>query len=204
MYTFTVDPASLPSGSLDLRVQAEDKAGNTGEVALRANVDRTPPAVVWRRPADGAEVSGTVPLEVEATDNVGVAKVEFLAGSTKLGGATSAPFTFSWNTLSYPDGPVTLKARAVDAAGNAAEATLTVTVANQPGVFWINPVPNQEVAGLVTLRVEVRANRPVDRWSFTSVPMKTPWPRSLARLRSLATYTLWIGMCFGSPLETIS
>ncbi|NHK39741.1 hypothetical protein FJR75_09660 [Thermus thermophilus] len=165
-YAFKVNRDTLPEGAVALRVVAEDLAGNTQEATVPVEVDRTPPTVVWKAPADGAVVSGTVALEVEATDNVGVAKVEFFAGSTKLGEATSAPFTFNWNTLGYPDGPVTLKARAVDAAGNAAEATLTVTVANQPKVFWLNPTPNQKVAGSVDLQVEVQALRPIYRVEF--------------------------------------
>ncbi|BDG25726.1 hypothetical protein TthSNM66_03620 [Thermus thermophilus] len=165
-YVFKVNRDTLPEGTVALRVVAEDLAGNTQEATVPVEVDRTPPTVVWKAPADGAVVSGAVTLEVEATDNVGVAKVEFFAGSTKLGEATSAPFTFNWNTTAYPDGPVTLKARAVDAAGNAAEATLTVTVANQPKVFWLNPTPNQKVAGSVDLQVEVQALRPIDRVEF--------------------------------------
>lgn len=165
-YAFKVNRDTLPKGAVALRVVAEDLAGNTQEATVPVEVDRTPPTVVWKAPADGAVVSGTVTLEVEATDNVGVAKVEFFAGSTKLGEATSAPFTFNWNTTVYPDGPVTLKARAVDAAGNAAEATLTVTVANAPKVSWVSPMPNQKLAGFVDLQAEVRALRAVSRVDF--------------------------------------
>ncbi|MGC8905781.1 Ig-like domain-containing protein, partial [Thermus sp.] len=152
-----------------LKARAVDQAGNAAEATLTvtvANQDKVAPTVVWRSPADGSPVSGTVALQVEATDNVGVAKVEFFAGSTKIGEATSAPYTLNWNTTAYPEGPVTLKARAVDQAGNAAEATLTVTVANRPEIFWIKPVPNQEVAGSVALQVEVRASRPVNTVEF--------------------------------------
>lgn len=165
-YIFTVKRDVLPEDLVALRVVAEDLAGNVQETLVSVTVDRALPTVVWKAPADGAVVSGAVTLEVEATDNVGVAKVEFFAGSTKLGEATSAPFTFNWNTLGYPDGPVTLKARAVDATGNFAEATLTVTVANEPKVFWLNPTPNQKVAGSVDLQVEVQALRPIYRVEF--------------------------------------
>ncbi|BBL82943.1 hypothetical protein TthAA229_17230 [Thermus thermophilus] len=168
-FTFNWNTLGYPDGPVTLKARAVDAAGNFAEATLTvtvANQDKTPPTVVWKAPADGAVVSGAVALEVEATDNVGVAKVEFFAGSTKLGEATSAPFTFNWNTLGYPDGPVTLKARAVDAAGNFAEATLTVTVANEPKVFWLNPTPNQKVAGSVDLQVEVQALRPIYRVEF--------------------------------------
>ena len=164
-YRLTLDVGTLREG-VPFSVVAKDRAGNERREPLNLVVDRQAPTVVWRRPADGAQVSGTVTLEVEATDNVGVAKVEFFAGSTKLGEATSAPYTFSWDTTAYPDGPVTLRARAVDAAGNAAEATLQVTVANAPEIYWVKPVANELVAGFVLLEAEVRALRSVDRVEF--------------------------------------
>jgi hypothetical protein len=164
-YRLTLDVSTLREG-VPFSVVAKDRAGNERREPLNLVVDRQAPTVVWRQPADGAQVSGTVTLEVEATDNVGVAKVEFFAGSTKLGEATSAPYTFAWNTAGYPDGPVTLRARAVDTAGNASEATLQVTVANAPEIYWVNPVANGLVAGFVLLEAEVRALRSVDRVEF--------------------------------------
>ncbi|WP_172958804.1 Ig-like domain-containing protein, partial [Thermus scotoductus] len=141
--------------------RAVDAAGNSAEATLTvtvANQDKEAPKVVWKAPADGSQVSRTVTLEVEASDNVGVAKVEFFAGSTKLGEATTAPYTFSWNTTGYPDGPVTLRARAVDAAGNSADATLTVTVANQdkepPTMAWWAPADGAQASSTGTLEVE--------------------------------------------------
>lgn len=164
-YSLTFDVKTLQEG-VPFSVVAKDWAGNERREPVNLVVDRRAPTVVWRRPADGAQVSGTVTLEVEATDNVGVARVEFFAGSTKLGEATSAPYTFSWNTTAYPDGAVTLKARAVDGSGNAAEATLQVVVANAPEIYWVNPVANGLVAGFVLLEAEVRALRSVDRVEF--------------------------------------
>ncbi len=168
-YTFSWDTTAYPDGEVTLRARAVDGSGNSAEAALRvvvANRDRQAPVVVWRRPADGAQVSGTVTLEVEATDNVGVAKVEFFAGSTKLGEVLSAPYTFSWDTTAYPDGEVTLRARAVDGSGNSAEAALRVVVANAPEIYWVNPVANELVAGFVRLEAEVRAVRNVDTVEF--------------------------------------
>jgi chitinase len=172
-YTFNWNTAGYPDGPVTLKARAVDTAGNATEATLQvtvANQDRQAPTVVWRQPADGAQVSGTVTLEVEATDNVGVAKVEFFAGSTKLGEDTSAPYTFNWNTAGYPDGPVTLKARAVDTAGNATEATLQVTVANQdrqaPTVVWRQPVDGAQVLGTVTLEVEATDNVGVAKVEF--------------------------------------
>ena len=84
-------------------------------------------------PADGAIVSGTVPLSATASDNVGVAGVRFFVDNNQLGAEDpSAPYgPVSWNTTTANNGTHTLKAVARDAAGNTTtSATVTVTVAN--------------------------------------------------------------------------
>ncbi len=177
-YVFNLDPNVLPPGDVTFRAVAMDRAGNLGEISFR--VDRTPPTVVWKRPAEGLQVFGTVTLEVEATDNPGgsgVAKVEFFAGSMKVGEDTSAPYAVSWDTTEYPDGLMVLKARAVDVAGNASETEITVNISNGPQVAWQNPVPNQRIAGFISLEAKVRAVRAVDRVEFYFGPDETNMDR---------------------------
>jgi thermitase len=70
-------------------------------------------------------------VDVSATDNVGVVRVELYAGSTLVAADTLAPFAFSWDTRKYVNGSITLQARAYDAAGNSrASSQVTVRVAN--------------------------------------------------------------------------
>lgn len=84
-------------------------------------------------PANGATFSApaTITLTASASDSNGsVARVEFWAGSTRLGEDTSAPYGFTWSNV--PAGVHTLSARAVDnqgAVGTSAGATVTVTTA---------------------------------------------------------------------------
>ena len=58
--------------------------------------------------------------------------VEFSLGTTVVGVDTTAPFSVSVDTLPFPRGPSTLRARALDAAGNAGTATVAVTVDQPP------------------------------------------------------------------------
>ncbi|WP_341474627.1 Ig-like domain-containing protein, partial [Thermus altitudinis] len=58
VYTFSLRPEDLPQGDVNLRVVARDRAGNEASASQNLNVDRTAPTVVWRRPADGSQVSG--------------------------------------------------------------------------------------------------------------------------------------------------
>ena len=77
-------------------------------------------------------MSGTISVSASASDNIGVAGVQFLLDGANLGAeATVAPYTMSWNTASANNGGHTLSARARDAAGNqTTSAALSVTVSN--------------------------------------------------------------------------
>ena len=71
---------------------------------------------------------GSVKLTADASDNVGVSKVEFYRGNTKIGEDTAAPYEFTTTLTAADNGTVTYRAVASDAAGNTAEATTSVTV----------------------------------------------------------------------------
>ena len=93
--------------------------------------DTTPPTVALTAPASGATVSGSVTVSATASDNVGVARVDFFDGTTLVGSDASAPYSVAWNTANAANGTHTLTATAVDAAGNSAtSAAVTVTVSN--------------------------------------------------------------------------
>jgi glutamine amidotransferase PdxT len=93
--------------------------------------DTTAPAVSVTAPAAGT-VSGTVTVSATASDNVGVAGVQFKVDGNNIGSEdTSSPYSISWNTASVSNGSYTLTATARDAAGNQTTSTaVTVTVQN--------------------------------------------------------------------------
>ena len=92
--------------------------------------DTVPPVITLTAPAAGG-VAGAVTVSANATDNVGVAGVQFLLDGAALGAEdTSAPYTTSWNAAAAAAGTHVLSARARDAAGNKTTcAGVTVTVA---------------------------------------------------------------------------
>ena len=71
-------------------------------------------------------------LTATASDNVGVAGVQFLLDNTPLTAEdTTSPYSVSWNTTTATNGTHLLTARARDTAGNTTtSAAVTVTVAN--------------------------------------------------------------------------
>jgi hypothetical protein len=77
-------------------------------------------------------VSATITVSATASDNVGVAGVQFLLDGNALGAEdTSSPYSISWDTRTASNGTHALSARARDLAGNlGTSATVTVTVSN--------------------------------------------------------------------------
>jgi hypothetical protein len=125
---------------IDAAFYHEDRLNNRsflGEIYYRAvapstapPADTTPPSVAITSPSAGI-VSGTVTLTAGASDNVGVASVQFNLDGSALGGLlTSVPYSDSWNTTSVTNGTHSLSATARDAAGNTTTSTVTVDVEN--------------------------------------------------------------------------
>src|SRR3989449_7805071 len=83
-------------------------------------------------PANGATVSGTITVTANASDNVGVASVQFQLDGANLGSLdTTSPYSVSWNTATASNSSHILRAVAKDAAGNSTtSASVTVTVSN--------------------------------------------------------------------------
>jgi hypothetical protein len=93
--------------------------------------DTQAPTVSITAPSGGTTVSGTVAINATASDNVGVAKVEFYVDGTLKSTDTTAPYSYSWNTTTYANSSHTLVAKAYDAANNMAPSSnVTVTVSN--------------------------------------------------------------------------
>jgi len=94
--------------------------------------DIAPPTISLTAPASGATVSGTITVSATASDNVGVAGVQFKVDRANTGAEDlSAPYTSALNTLTLSNGSHTITATARDAAGNTAtSASVSVSVSN--------------------------------------------------------------------------
>ncbi|HSX52955.1 MAG TPA: Ig-like domain-containing protein, partial [Patescibacteria group bacterium] len=96
--------------------------------------DSTPPTVSIATPASGATVSGVVSIGAAASDNVGVAKVEFYIDSTLVSTVTASPYNYSWNTATVANGSHALTAKAYDAAGNSTTSSAVNISVNNTSV----------------------------------------------------------------------
>ena len=116
---------------------ARDAAGNTTTspiVVVNVLNDTTAPGVSITAPASGATLSGVRSVDAFASDDVGVAGVQFKLDGIDLGAEdTSFPYSVSWDTTLAVNGSHTLTAVARDAAGNQTVSPLVdVTVENAP------------------------------------------------------------------------
>src|SRR5439155_1239488 len=138
-YAVSWDTTRTSNGSHTLIAVARDLLGLrwtsdpvTVTVSNGPPPDTTPPTVSITSPSSGSTVSATITVTASASDNVGVAGVQFLLDGANLGAEdTGAPYSVSWDTTTTGNGSHTLTAIARDAAGNATTSNaVTVTVAN--------------------------------------------------------------------------
>ncbi len=115
-------------------------AGQTFSVSQAAGTDN-PPTASLTAPTSGATLTGTATFNATASDDVGVARVEFWRdGTVLLGTDTTAPYSLSYNTASIPNGSHTFTCKAYDTAGHSTTSpAITATVNNSttsgPGQF---------------------------------------------------------------------
>jgi len=172
-----VSPYSVPwntvgvsAGSHSITALARDAAGNTTTSAVVTvtvnNGDVQAPTVSLTAPVAGATVSGSVTVSASASDNVGIAGVQFRVDGVNLGTEdTTAPYSLTWSSASFSNGTHSLTAVARDAAGNTTtSAARTVTVSNAggdsqaPTVSLTAPAAGATVSGSVTVSASASDN----------------------------------------------
>ena len=138
---YSVSWTPTAAGTRTLSARATDNlnattmsAGISFKVTNPAGPDTESPVATLTAPADSAtNLTGAVTVTATATDNVGVAGVQFQLDGVNLGAEdTAAPYADTLPaTLDYTTGVHVFRARARDAAGNqSAWSTVTVTFGN--------------------------------------------------------------------------
>jgi glucose/arabinose dehydrogenase/chitodextrinase len=135
-YSVSWDTSTATNGAHVLTARARDAADNSTTSAARnvtvAAPDTSGPTVAITAPTNNAQVVDIVNVTADASDNVGVAGVQFLVDGVNSGVEdTTAPYVLAWDSRGVANGAHSLTARARDAAGNSTlSAVVTVNVAN--------------------------------------------------------------------------
>jgi thermitase len=154
--------------------------------------DSTPPTVSIVSPGNNTTAAGNIPVQVSASDDIGVGSVSLQVDGVSKGSVNSSPYTFQWDTTTLANGVHTLKATASDAAGNSGSFSITVDVSNNtlfditaPAVAVTSPGSGATVSGNVSVSASTSDNVGVVRnelfvdgvmtASSTSAPFTVKW-----------------------------
>jgi hypothetical protein len=124
-YLFSLDTTKYSSGSHTLTAKAYDAALNIGQsVNLLVTVenDITPPTVALIAPVGGATIGGNLVVTANASDDVGVTRVDFYLNGVLRASGNTAPYGFNLDTSTLANGTYTFYAIANDAAGHVGES----------------------------------------------------------------------------------
>src|SRR5207244_1365722 len=112
---------------------ANDVGSSTSETVTVKNADVVAPTATIVSPSSGSSLAGLVSVNVSASDNVGVTKVEWYRNGVLAGSSSTASPSFSWDTTTSANGSYALQAKAYDAAGHVSTSTpVDVSVQNVP------------------------------------------------------------------------
>jgi uncharacterized delta-60 repeat protein len=136
-YEQSIDFTLVNNGTKTYTAKAFDAANNSASsdpaTTITVNIpDTTPPTISLSSDVNSVVTASTVKLTAVATDNVGVTKVVFFEGTTKIGEDLSAPFEQNIDFLIANNGSKTYSAKAYDAANNATSSDPVGVVVNIP------------------------------------------------------------------------
>jgi hypothetical protein len=137
-------------------------------------VSGVPPTVSITSPANNATYTAPASISITATasDSDGtISKVEFFQASTKLGQATSSPYTYTWTNV--PAGTYSLTAKATDNSSDTAVSTpVSVTVNGPPSAPTITSATttNGRVGQAFSYQITAGGNPAATNYNATGLP----------------------------------
>ena len=145
-------------------------------VTVFPSLDRIIPTALLVYPLPGQVLSGIILVQVDASDDKQLDRVEFFVDGTQVrtvdAESVTGLFTYSWNTNIYaPNSQHTLYFKAYDRAGNQSVGTpVTFTIGSQdtepPIINLMYPAPGDTISGIVTVVADVYDNYEVSSVDF--------------------------------------
>ncbi len=171
----STDDFKLKSTSYQLEISAMDNAGNQIDQGISVVINNTEPPLV---PPDfnvldispGEIITGTVPIEINASDDDGINDTDnnprfYLDSGKKIdmqrisGDKNSGVYRGSIQTSQYTDGEHDLSFEVKDSLGATAESSLSITIDNTgPTGDIANPTPGEYIEGQYVFRIVAQDN----------------------------------------------
>ncbi|MSU57395.1 MAG: peptidase S8 [Pedosphaera sp.] len=189
--------ALIKTNADDLGAPGFDSSFGWGRINARRAVaaaiggDTVPPSTTIASPGMSNLLSGTVSVQVNSSDNIGVTRVECYANNIPLGTNAGTTAQFPWSTFGNSNGTYQLQSRAYDAAGNAgASLAVTVVVSNTAPVITSQPASLTVWAGnAATFSVSAGGTAPLGyQWKFNNAPIAGATASSFTRTPTLTSH----------------
>jgi hypothetical protein len=130
----TFGPYSVPNSArydgIATATGLKDIVGTTTPMSLTVYSSDSPPVAGIENIVDGQTVYGTIPVEVSASDDNGVSRVDLFVDTTLKQSLTAPPFSFLLDTTTLSNGTRTLRAVVYDTILQLSTATVSVNVDN--------------------------------------------------------------------------
>jgi len=214
-YSATWAPSSAGTYALTAMAYDADGGSSTSSavnvtVASATKKPNKPPTVSLSSPATGASFTApaSVTLSATASDPENqLARVEFFAGTTKVGTDTTAPYSYSWTNVGA--GTYSITAVAYDTAGASATSaarsiTVTGTTTTPPRyvVFTASTNHSTSVTSYLLTIFAAGAN-PATATPITTSDLGKPAPASNGDI-TVDRGTFFTGLATGSYLATVT
>ena len=155
-YTFLWDTNLLANGAYTLIAKAYDTSDLTDTHSITVTVDNTAPDTISpevkiTHPPVNKIIFGEVLVQANANDNIGVTRVSFFVDDNLRRIDDTSPYTFLWNTSLETNTTHSLKAKALDAAGNVGTDTITVTVDASKKIADVNNDGKVDISDVIVM-----------------------------------------------------
>ena len=173
-YIYTWNTELVDDGYHSIKVIVDDINENSAIIAPRDIIvnngivyDLTPPTGTIVSPPAGLTVNGTIPVIVNAADNISVGEVAFSIDGVFQETITSSPYVYLWDTNSASeDSEHIISAIVIDSVGNETPLTpISVFVNNlidpdivPPIASIFYPVSGQTISGIVDIEISTSDN----------------------------------------------
>lgn len=167
-FNYAWNSNSVAEGSHSIFAKAYDAAGlSTNSASVIVVVDNIPdakPTINITAPQANTTVSGTVQIQANATDDVGITKVEFYIDGVFVGSDSTIPYSFSWlSTTASEDQNHSLTAKAFDTIQQTTTSSaVSVRVDNvdniKPSVTISSPLDGITTSGTVNINASAMDN----------------------------------------------
>jgi|GEM_PF-1095747 len=142
-------------GSVELGLYADPESSINPAYVVAKTTDTRPPTISIVTPSMGEFVSGVISICANASDNIGVNRVEFYINGALLGIDREEPWEYDVNTTMYADGTYNVTVVVYDHANNSASQSVSIVIDNTPPTIKeISIEPSEPYEGVdVTVKV---------------------------------------------------